>query len=658
MHGFGSDATSSAGQRSSDSPDYAPPDSPRQSLIVTLHLPPGLLRLFTQSGADESGDEAEESEEESSSDSSEDDFEGSSIEETYDNADKEFFYDSDNDSDVVGADEEDDEVVYESIEFDEDNSENVTAGQSLEEEDGQSDNARVASSTPLVNPDHRANSPTGKLLASCLDTNEPLFHDYLKQRKTLAVDFLERNNDVVELFLTRQPIFVEQFLRRNYQETLSLFADDPRWFIEGYLHKHSYLVEGYLADHPESVEGFINANPKYFDQYLIRHPEFAINYLHYNRLPSGYGIPPDMFGVTSIVTPPPSNVRTESPPSAGLPSPDTSPPAAPPPPPPADGPGRKSTTRKPQAIRKPPTKPASRSQQALPKAALAEPGRKPQQRPPASATASVSATLPSLVDAPMTPDSAPKKTAGPSRSKSRAASGAAAPSNGSSHTQIYNVLLTSAYGQTAGQFMGYPASTDLLAASRKQDAGTKGSWRLFEEDKAIKHMLDVRDEAQLAGESRFQEVSRRLTAEGIERGFFAVKNYWNRTGRARSGFDERKNKTAPLATSKQSKAFRQGKKGKGQSKNKRGKRVKTESEGEEDDNDEDSSGEYSVHSEEETTPPPSPPPPPPPPPPPLPAPAPAPAPQKSAMKRTADYDDAALAKAQSYGTRPKKQRTG
>jgi hypothetical protein len=216
---------------------------------------------------------------------------------------------------------------------------------------------------------------------------------------------------------------------------------------------------------------------------------------------------------------------------------------------------------------------------------------------------------------------------------------------------MYEVLLTSTYRQLAGAFVSYPAPSDLLAASRKQDAGTNGSWRLFEEDRAIKHMLDVRDEAQISGEARFQQVSDRLKAEGIGRGFFAVKNYWNRTGRARSGFDERKNKTAPLATSKQGKTFRQGKKAKGQSK-RRGKRVKAESdEGKESD---DGSDAFSVHSEEDVTPPPPPPRPPPPPPPP---------PQvqaqvshMSSQKRPADYDDEALARAMERGTRPKKPR--
>jgi hypothetical protein len=203
--------------------------------------------------------------------------------------------------------------------------------------------------------------------------------------------------------------------------------------------------------------------------------------------------------------------------------------------------------------------------------------------------------------------------------------------------------------------MDYPAAADLLTASRKQDADTKGSWRLFEEDRAIKHMLDVRDEARLTGESRFEEVSTRLKAEGIERGFFAVKNYWNRTGRARSGFDERKNKTAPLATSKQGKAYRQKKaKADGKNKNKKGKGTRVESEGEEDEDD----SEYSVQSEEEDILPPPRRHPAPPPQVPAPAPAPAPAPQQSATKRPADHDDKALAWAMSRGTRPKKQRTG
>jgi hypothetical protein len=76
----------------------------------------------------------------------------------------------------------------------------------------------------------------------------------------------------------------------------------------------------------------------------------------------------------------------------------------------------------------------------------------------------------------------------------------------------------------------------------------------FEEDRAIDHMLDVRDEDVLVGDSRFREVSERLDAEGIDRGFFALKNFWNRVGRARSGFDERRARSGPLATSMRGKA--------------------------------------------------------------------------------------------------------
>src|SRR5580700_1108614 len=95
MHRSGSPVSSSAGQGRSDSPDYAPSDSPSQSLVVTLNLPPALLQLFTYGahGKNDGGDDN--SEEESLDDSSKDDFEGSLLEEIYDNSDKKLFYDSD-----------------------------------------------------------------------------------------------------------------------------------------------------------------------------------------------------------------------------------------------------------------------------------------------------------------------------------------------------------------------------------------------------------------------------------------------------------------------------------------------------------------------------------------------------------------------------------
>ena len=645
MHSSDSPASPSAGQRRSDSPDYTPSNSPSQSLVVALHLPPNLLQLFTYWAHGENDDGGDKNEEGSLDDSCEDDYEGSLTEDIYDNSNKKFVSNPNGEFKVEAPDPdsdfESDGVAYQSIEYDGDsNSQNGSIGQPIGDDYEQvdSDEAGETSTTTPASPNQRAKSSTAKLLASYLNTNPSFLYNYL-----------QRNNHFVEQFLTQHPVVVEQFLRRNYQQALRLFADDPRWFIEDYLNKHAYLVEDYLADHPDSVEGAINANPIYFDKYLVRHPEFAITYLHYERLPSGYGLPPDMFGATTLVDTPDPRAKTP------LPPPDSFPRTVPPLPPQPAGLGRrKSTTRKPQATRKPPTKPTSRPRQLLPNTSPAEGGRKTQHQPPKSSVAPTPARVPSLTEEPITPESGPKKTADSSHGKITTTTTVAASSNvssgGSSNTspsaQTYEVLLTSTYGQLAGAFMSYPAPRDLLTASRKQDAGTKGPWRLFEEDRAIKHMLDVRDEAQISGEARFQQVSDRLKAEGIGRGFFAVKNYWNRTGRARSGFDERKNKTAPLATSKQGKTFRQGKKMNGQSK-KGGKRVKPESdEGEESHY---GFGAFSVHSEEETTLLHSPPPPPPPP-------VQAQVSQTSSQKRLADYDDEALARAMERGTRPKKPR--
>lgn len=104
----------------------------------------------------------------------------------------------------------------------------------------------------------------------------------------------------------------------------------------------------------------------------------------------------------------------------------------------------------------------------------------------------------------------------------------------------------------------YPAPQNLLNASRQQVPGKK--WRLFEEDIVIGHMLDIRDEGIILSEERFRETCRRLEGlNNIVRSWGAVKNFWNRTGRARSGFDERKNKSAPLATSQQGKHLKKNK---------------------------------------------------------------------------------------------------
>ena len=112
--------------------------------------------------------------------------------------------------------------------------------------------------------------------------------------------------------------------------------------------------------------------------------------------------------------------------------------------------------------------------------------------------------------------------------------------------------------------MSYPTPPDLLAASQDQPPGTKGALRLFEDDFAIKHMIEVTDKTQLAGEKRFEEVSRRLAAEGIEISPGIVKSFRECIGRPRSGFDERSEETAALSTSKASARAQVSKQGLGE----------------------------------------------------------------------------------------------
>ena len=99
----------------------------------------------------------------------------------------------------------------------------------------------------------------------------------------------------------------------------------------------------------------------------------------------------------------------------------------------------------------------------------------------------------------------------------------------------------------------YPAPAHLIDASRAQPPTR--SWALWEEDSCIRHMIDINNEDQIHGEARFREaLSRMRVHDGCQRtGPSAVKNFWNRIGRARSRLDERRKKSAPLATSKQGK---------------------------------------------------------------------------------------------------------
>ncbi|KAK5045748.1 hypothetical protein LTR84_008840 [Exophiala bonariae] len=81
-------------------------------------------------------------------------------------------------------------------------------------------------------------------------------------------------------------------------------------------------------------------------------------------------------------------------------------------------------------------------------------------------------------------------------------------------------------------------------------------WSPEEESSCIEHMSAVVKEGIITGEARFREAGRRMKEiDGFERTkSTAIKNFWNRVGRARSGIDERKNRNAPLATSQQGKS--------------------------------------------------------------------------------------------------------
>src|SRR5271168_1627427 len=141
MQSSGSPVSSSAGQGRSGSPDYAPSDSPSQSLVVALNLPPALL-TYGAHGKNDGGDDN--GEEESLDDSSKDDFEGGLLEEIYDNSGKKLFYDSDGEFEGEAPDSdsdlESDGVVYRPIERDDDgNSQNAPVGQSVGEDYEQAD---------------------------------------------------------------------------------------------------------------------------------------------------------------------------------------------------------------------------------------------------------------------------------------------------------------------------------------------------------------------------------------------------------------------------------------------------------------------------------------------------------------------------------------
>ena len=125
-----------------------------------------------------------------------------------------------------------------------------------------------------------------------------------------------------------------------------------------------------------------------------------------------------------------------------------------------------------------------------------------------------------------------------------------------------NAIMTTRYvpppinqGQEAARAVGgdgsYPYPPHRIATSLQHPAGDGSKWREYEEDACIRHMLDLKDSTRFKGEARFDETARRLQREGIPRYSGAVKNFWNRRGRVRSGFDERRRPNDVLATSQQ-----------------------------------------------------------------------------------------------------------
>lgn len=97
------------------------------------------------------------------------------------------------------------------------------------------------------------------------------------------------------------------------------------------------------------------------------------------------------------------------------------------------------------------------------------------------------------------------------------------------------------------------STTDEEGAKNGREANVTIPWTIFEDDLVIGHMLDIRIDATVPEtEARFGEVSKRLLSQNnIYRTKTSIKNMWNRVGRARSGFDERRRQGGMAATSMQ-----------------------------------------------------------------------------------------------------------
>ena len=105
--------------------------------------------------------------------------------------------------------------------------------------------------------------------------------------------------------------------------------------------------------------------------------------------------------------------------------------------------------------------------------------------------------------------------------------------------------------------VAYPAPQHYRDQEVGLPRGDRRRWTFEEQDMAIEHMFRLdKDPNCPRTEVRWTYISNHLIEHGINRTPTAVKNMWNRIGRARSGLDERKNKSAPLATSMQGKKAR------------------------------------------------------------------------------------------------------
>jgi hypothetical protein len=172
---------------------------------------------------------------------------------------------------------------------------------------------------------------------------------------------------------------------------------------------------------------------------------------------------------------------------------------------------------------------------------------------PATPTKTISKgfTLPSR-PAPMSVPSTGGKTipasrkAPPAGDKTLPVSGKAHSAAGTTHPTTGKTLPT-----TTSSSLPQSHSTTLKGPKKNSR-----KWSPEEETSCIEHMSAVVKEGIITGEARFWEAGRRMKEiDGFERTkSTAIKNFWNRVGRARSGIDERKNRNAPLATSQQGKS--------------------------------------------------------------------------------------------------------